>query len=215
MRLCGIDGCDRKYSAKGLCAWHYLRFKRNGDPNIAKNRWTDHYFSLEDYLNKNHQKHSNGCWIWIGNKTQKGYGWTGSYSEAKKFKIYRAHRLSYHFYKNEIPDGMFVLHSCDNPSCINPEHLFLGTHEDNMKDRELKNRTHRGIGEKNSHSKLTKEQAIYIMKNIYKKSAYELSIEFGVCEDTVRNIWHGRTHYIEPEVVKKIFKELNHEEILK
>ena len=75
-----------------------------------------------------------GCWLWDG-RDIKGYG---AVSVANKSKL--AHRVSYEYHKGPIPDGMFVLHKCDMPLCINPEHLFLGTHAENMADMKRKGR---------------------------------------------------------------------------
>src|SRR5215203_4615013 len=78
------------------------------------------------------------CWLWTGGKCSGGYG---------KFmwgNIKAAHRLAYEYCNNgPIPAGLFVLHKCDTPACVNPEHLYLGTHEDNMADRRA--RKHRII----------------------------------------------------------------------
>ena len=71
------------------------------------------------------------CWIWIAGKYSTGYGQHGNY---------RAHRYSWNLYYGEIPVGVFVLHRCDNPACVNPKHLFLGTHQDNMDDMNAKGR---------------------------------------------------------------------------
>lgn len=69
------------------------------------------------------------CWIWTGYKTKTGYG-------TFKFKYYPhpAHRFSYQIFKGEIPKGLHICHSCDNPSCVNPEHLWTGTAQQNMID---------------------------------------------------------------------------------
>ena len=74
-----------------------------------------------------------GCWNFVGAHTSGGYGEIG-YGR----KVLRTHRITYVAYRGKIPKGLFVCHHCDNPPCCNPEHLFLGTHLDNMKDAEWK-----------------------------------------------------------------------------
>lgn len=81
-------------------------------------------------------KKTGGCWLWTGCKNRLGYGdfWVG------RGKHMNAPRVSWMFHYGEILDNMDVLHRCDNPPCVNPEHLFLGTQEDNMRDCFLKGR---------------------------------------------------------------------------
>lgn len=75
------------------------------------------------------------CWKWIGSKAHRGYG-----KIALNGKFLPAPRASWLLHNGEIPGGLFVLHKCDNPECTNPEHLFLGTQKDNMRDMLKKNR---------------------------------------------------------------------------
>lgn len=92
------------------------------------------------------------CWLWMGNKQSKGYGFF-RYLGRRQL----THRVSYMLHKGPIPNGLCVLHKCDNPPCVNPDHLFLGTKTDNARDRDLKG--HKGIhnhhGEKNPSAKVT------------------------------------------------------------
>jgi len=86
-----------------------------------------------------------GCWIWTGcysGKGRTGYGLFHTKTVKTGAKMKKAHRVSYELYKEEIPEGMLVCHKCDNPACVNPDHLFLGSHIDNMKDMISKGRAH-------------------------------------------------------------------------
>lgn len=107
-----------------------------------------------DRVNKNTE---NGCWLWIGLKDKDGYGLI---SIKRRHK--RTHRYSWELHNGPIPTGILVLHHCDIPACVNPSHLFLGTHQDNVKDRVSKDRTAHTCGTKNGNSKLTYEDICLI-----------------------------------------------------
>lgn len=94
-----------------------------------KHRWTD----AMDRLSKKYVVSNSGCWIWTGAKMAKGYGkmWLLG-------KLIGAHRASWELHRGQVPKGLHVLHSCDTPECINPNHLFLGTNHDNIVDRNNK-----------------------------------------------------------------------------
>jgi hypothetical protein len=79
------------------------------------------------------------CWFWIGSKDKNGYG-TMTYSPTRK--VFKAHRVSYEIFKGPIPDGLHVRHSCDHPWCVNPQHLLVGTHKENMRDVMIRGRHH-------------------------------------------------------------------------
>jgi hypothetical protein len=81
---------------------------------------------------------SDGCWTWTGSKTTAGYGliWNGKDTSAPVY----VHRLSWELHFGEIPDGLSVCHRCDNPTCVRPDHLFLGTDKDNSDDKITKGR---------------------------------------------------------------------------
>lgn len=86
---------------------------------------------LERFLDKVDKKTDSECWNWKGCKDRFGYGMMSSKHNKSPFK---AHRISYEIHKEVIPKGLWVLHKCDNPSCVNPNHLYLGTQFENMRD---------------------------------------------------------------------------------
>jgi len=101
---------------------------------------------------------NSGCWLWLGALNAKGYGLI---RVAGKTEL--AHRMSYRRYRGEVPVGLCVLHRCDVPACINPDHLFLGTQTDNMRDMSSKNRHPYRYGEAHVNAKLT-EAAIQAIR---------------------------------------------------
>ena len=98
------------------------------------------------------------CWNWTGPRDKKGYG-LGIYNKGRQPRI---HRQSYELNIGPIPQGLHVLHKCDNPSCVRPDHLFLGTNFDNIQDRNKKGRMNHAKGEQVSHCKLTPQQVLEI-----------------------------------------------------
>jgi len=137
-------------------------------------------------------KKTNNCWEWQGCKNNKGYGMFRVNNEHKY-----AHRFSYEIHKGEIPQGKFVCHHCDNPSCINPDHLFCGTNSDNIQDSVKKGRFHL-IGRKGSQnvsSKLNEKQVKEIKKHfINKKETYrKIAKRYGVEQTTIGLIIRGKT----------------------
>src|SRR3990170_7379385 len=104
-----------------------------------------------------------GCWIWMASLNIYGYG-----RFRYKGRPSSAHRASWEMKYGYIPDGMNVCHKCDIPSCVNPNHLFIGTRKDNMRDKVIKGRAKTGKqnGENNGFSKLTLKQVTEI-RNLY------------------------------------------------
>jgi len=92
---------------------------------------------LKRFLPKIEIVTESGCWIWMAATDDKGYG---IMSKGFKKAPYKSHRVSFLIFKGEIPKGMNVCHKCDIPSCVNPDHLFLGSQKENMMDASKKNR---------------------------------------------------------------------------
>jgi len=129
------------------------------------------------------------CTLWMGGKDKDGYG--VFYAQNKSFK---AHRASYRVHKGPFDLSLCVLHRCDNPWCVNPDHLFLGTVTDNNKDRHTKGRSKNKPtpGESHNMAKLTEEDVHQIRQavSILQK---ELAETFGVSVPTISNIKSRKT----------------------
>jgi len=139
--------------------------------------------TIEEKLRFNSVEDSNGCWLWQGGKTTFGHGII-----AVNRKSHLAHRVAYKIWKDRVPLNMFVCHTCDNPKCINPDHLFIGTQDDNMKDMANKGRSNNGIqkGEKNPQSQLTDRQVRRIKRLLLNgHTRKEIANKFGVNEAVV------------------------------
>lgn len=143
---------------------------------------------------------SNGCWLWKASKRFKGYG-AFAYHEGGKLIQDRAHRYSWRLKNGPIPDRLWVLHKCDTPACVNPDHLFLGTVQDNVTDMMVKGRrvlggTYGGDyrkGESHHQAKLTTEQVKEIRKLKQGGCSYgQLSKQFGIAIGHAYRVVNGK-----------------------
>lgn len=169
--------------------------------------WAD--YDKERILKWSCPEPNTGCWLWLGcvsvpDGHQYGHISTGSLRLGTYF-VMKAHRYSYLAFRGEIPDGMYVCHSCDQPSCVNPRHLFLGTAEDNAHDRDSKGRQRTPLGELHGKSKITNATARSIKCSLaLGGSIVTVAAEHDVTKDIVSHIKRGNTWrhiIIEPEAV--------------
>lgn len=130
----------------------------------------------------NRHKKVNGCWEWQGKLNNCGYGCFQETVDGKKTEV-RSHRRSYEIFKGSIPEGMQVCHSCDNPCCCNPEHLWLGTPKENTEDSFKKNRRPTTKKRADAAGKLKEEQVIE-MRELYKNGMGQKEIQekYGISQ---------------------------------
>jgi hypothetical protein len=128
------------------------------------------------------------CWEWRGSKDKDGYAIFNFRGKTKK-----AHRISWQYFKGTNPENFFVLHACDNPPCTNPEHLFLGTAADNLRDMIKKGRRVAAKGEKAWKSKLKNEQVIEIRELVKLHPLRSLARKYGVDNKVIRDIRDRKT----------------------
>jgi len=142
---------------------------------------------IRERFNEKWTPDENGCWIWTSARTPTGYGsiWVGSNA--------RAHRVSWELHRGPIPVGLHVLHRCDVPLCVRPEHLFLGTHNENMADMVAKGRYVVMRGATNGMAKLTADDVRAIRRRWPGETYLALGRAFGVTKATVGSIIRGRT----------------------
>jgi len=126
-----------------------------------------------------------GCWLWTGATNSRGRGSVGIPGSRQTIT---AHRLAYLLFRGPIPDGLHVLHSCDMPLCVNPDHLFLGTHQDNMDDCRAKGRKAKGF--ELPRTKLTLEQIAAIIAD--SRPQQLIADEYGIHNSYVSQLKSGK-----------------------
>ena len=140
----------------------------------------------EDFFGLTSPEPNSGCWLWTGR-----YKGRADFSYGK-FKGDAAHRYSYKMHKGEIKDGLCVCHRCDISICVNPSHLFLGTHLENMADCASKGRSR--LGAQRASSKLTEADVVRIRQMHSEGSTQkDLGVEFDVSPTAIFAVVHRRT----------------------
>lgn len=200
---CAVNGCDRLVRARGVCSTHYARHSRN-PARYGPLPPATH--GVKDPVPRFWAKVMKGprCWLWSASRSRAGYGKFGA---GGRFGLTSAHRFSWELHHGPIPPGMCICHRCDNPPCVRPDHLFLGTLADNNADMKAKGRGARGKrngsqtcperlvrGSRQPTAKLT-EGAVEAMRLAHARGERQkvLADRFHVSRAAICNALQGKT----------------------
>jgi hypothetical protein len=180
--VCCIKGCDTAWLYLGLCNRHWRRNKKYGSP-VATKGHSGMLVGLpvgERFYRQ--VKKTPTCWLWSGATDGDG---RSIFSSAVGTTVYkRAHRFSWSFHTGEVlPRGMMICHKCDNPRCVNPDHLFPGTAFDNMRDMIAKGRRRILEGEDAPKAKLSAKQVKAIIRD--PRPYAQIAADYGVAATTI------------------------------
>lgn len=177
MKICSLPGCITKYHSRTYCKKHYRRFMTHGDPLCAKKPLKQRFEDKVELIP------FSTCHWWTGAINTRGYGAFNT-----DHKTIAAHRVSYELYIGDIPDGLFVCHKCDNRLCVNPDHLFVGTNQDNMDDMYKKKRNNQPKGVNHCCAKMTEEDVLRI-RLLAQNESYSISALADKYELNSGSIW--------------------------
>ena len=177
--VCSVDGCEKPSRASGMCHGHYKRLKTFGSTDVKRGSKAPLSERFWLYVKRGRD---NDCWLWTGSKR-------GAYGKIKNSrKSLLSHRVSYELHFGVIPNGMLVCHRCDIPGCVNPNHLFLGTQADNVRDMRAKGRA------VDHPRKLSDSDVLEIIRRrLAGERGYLVAASFGVSDCVVSEIFRGKS----------------------
>jgi hypothetical protein len=155
IKKCRVEGCTDTYFCVDYCVKHYARYKKYEDHDRVRTTHEGLYQyngyavvdkTPQDFMKRKTRVSETGCIEWIAKLSDTGYGQVGYYNYGKMYGFRAAHRLAYFLHYGDFDRKLFVCHKCDNPKCVNPEHLFLGTAKDNSHDMCNKKILHKKLG---------------------------------------------------------------------
>jgi hypothetical protein len=183
--VCTVEGCDRLNDARGLCIIHYCRARYIARPRRRA--------ALIDRIGHRIDRSGgpDACWPWTGPLNPRGYGQTFVRMGDRNVRV-GAHRAAYIAEYGDVPDGLFVLHNCDNPPCCNPAHLRTGTHRDNMADRQEHGAGY-PTGEEHPRALSVSSEVIVAIRRMYRpgvkgRGQHAIAQQFGLSRTTVQRI---------------------------
>lgn len=188
---CCIKGCEEPGIHNGLCVTHHRRNQTYGSPiatKVAAWRWL-RLTAEERFWMQVRKTEGDGCWLWTAGKDKNGYG--AFKAEIDGVTHLRAHRYSFHLNKKRIPFSLSVCHTCDTPACVRPDHLFLGTNQENHLDKIAKGRARGpGHGEQHFMARLTEDQVRSILDDArpHSQIAHDCDVSPGTISDIKRRI---------------------------
>jgi hypothetical protein len=187
--ICSVENCGEFAKARGFCNHHYCQwYYRSGGPqgNYIKNpRKTDDPVILKPFFDMRWKLSESGCWQWIGAVTKAKPGKEPYGRIVANGRPVKAHRLSWIIHRAPIASSQWVLHRCNNSLCVNPEHLYIGTHVENMRDMAAS-----GRGYRRKLSKLSDDDVREIRKRT--ESIAATAQRYGVNKSTIKDIRAGR-----------------------
>ena len=183
-RLCSVEGCSRQHKGRGLCERHLQRLKRTGTTEERPEQTlADRFWSKVD------KRGPDDCWLWTAAVNEHGYGVMRPQGQRSGPTV-KAHRVSLMLAGVNV-EGLLIRHAWDNPPCVNPTHLSVGTHADNSADRVSRERQARGS--RNGTSKLTEKQVAEIRARAAQGDLHRaIAADYGISRSRVTMLVNGK-----------------------